>query len=498
MRFQALLAALIAVVFGSSFAPYDAGAATTFSAKPATATTKYFAVVDESTVPVAPTGVARPWGLRAAGFDGLSATWTSFVARPDQSVAAGPKGVLQMINGGLVASYDRAGHLQRGWPKDAGQFFGLAKGSPFVDHRAVYDTWTQRYWLTSGDQGSPLIYIAVSQTADPNGKWNVYGFAVTQIPHQLWDFNMFGLDRDTVSTSTHMLMLKGSKVTSLSNAIFVMPKAPMLQGSHNVTGTGFWDIAVDGKFPSSLEPVDAGAQSGAQMPGEAFVAASDTQPCATTPHGRCTQMYVLATSPGGPLALAVVKTPPYSASPLADTPACKRCLETVGPLMSTPAVYQNGEIDFATGTATTDYLSGLPAVFWGSIKPRFSGTRLTSASMAQSGTIAFANGQAAFLPSIMADPAGNLFVMFDASGRALDPSVYVAAHKATDPPGTMSAPRLLKRGTAAPPTHWYSYSWFPYGDYTAASYDPSSGVWFASQYAQSSASYGTYIVNVRL
>ena len=197
------------------------------------------------------------------------------------------------------------------------------------------------------------------------------------------------------------------------------------------------------------------------------------------------------------LSVAAAATPPYDASPLADTPACTRCLETVGPLMSTAAVYHAGSIDFAYGVGVPNYTKGSAGIFWGQLQPSFSGAAIASAKLGTHGTLSL-TGADAFLPSVMSDAAGTFYILFDGSGPKLDPSVYVAARRPTDPPGAMHSITLIKRGAGVPPTSWYTYKWFPYGDYTAASYDPSTGVWVSSQYARSSSTYGDYIANVRL
>lgn len=465
------------------------------TAKPARATAEFFAIVDEAKIaPTFPTQMSRAPREKTSttGFDGLTLPWTYFNSRPDQSIAVGPGGILQMVNGGYVALYDRKGHLYPGWPKDAGQFFGLPKGSQFVDHRAVYDTWTKRYWLTSGDYGQPLLYIAVSQSSNPNGKWNVYGFPVAP-PNKEWDFDMFGLDRDTVSISTS-LVSSNSRVRS-SNAVYVIPKAPMESGTGTITGNGFTDILVNGRAPLLIEPVLVNGYAGTSPPGELFLATPDTMPCNGEKHG-CREMYAFSIAQGK-LTVSLVRTPRIAASPLADTPACRRCLDVSGISMWTGGVYYHGVVYFAFGVGVPNYSTGIPGVFWGELKPRFSGTTLSNASLIEQGTLAFGD-RGAFLPSVMVDAGGNFFLVFDSSGPALNPSVYVAGRQPTDPPGKLTSMKLIKRGSAPPPASWIQRKFFPYGDYTAASFDPSSGVWVSSQYSASRTYYGDYVVNVRL
>lgn len=498
-----------------------------FTATPRQLVTQYFKVVDESQVGSAVVAARSPaWhpgldeskesvvaaksnneptsndqlfpaattssgkALPTSGFDGLGADWTYFVGRPDQSIASGPGGILQMINGGRIALYDRGGHLHRGWPKDAGEFLGLPLSSPCVDHRAIYDLWSQRYWVLTGCQG-PLVYVAVSQSSNPNGRWYVYGFDASLSSQVLWDFTMVGVDRNSIVYSTNLNTSTGSQVVHHTNSIYTIPKAPMESGTRFVTGNGFTNVVIGGKAPIAIEPVVVNPYGGAAPPGALFIATPDTL-CART----CREMYAFLIA-DGKLTMARASTPPMSTSPLADTPKCKKCLETVGIFMSTSGVYYRGLIYFATGTAVRGHGPATPGVFWGELRPQFSRNTLVSAALMQHGTVGFSGGQGAFLPSVMADAQGNFFLLFDGGGSKLSPSVYVAARRPSDPPGVMSSMKLLRRGSGAPPVSWEG-SYFPYGDYTAASYDPNSGVWFSSQYAKSSSVYGDYIVNVHL
>ena len=463
------------------------------TSKPAKATAQYFAVVDETKVPTTFPSQKGTAGKTksAAGFDGVALPWSYFNSRPDQSIAAGPAGILQMVNGGFVALYDHHGHHYPGWPKDAGQFFGLPKGSQFVDHRAIYDIWSKRYWLTSGDYAHPLIYVAVSQSANPNGKWNVYGFPVAPAGKE-WDFVMFALDRDTVSLSTSLV--SSGSLTRSSNAVYVIPKAPMESGVQNVTGNGFTNIAVTGKAPLFMEPVLVNAYAGVLPPGEMFLATPDTLPCSVENHG-CREMYAFLIA-HGKLTMSLVATPRITASPLADTPSCHRCLDVSGISMWTGGVYYRGVVYFAFGVRVASHHTGAPGIFWGELKPQFTDAKLANAPLVQHGTIALGD-RGAFLPAVMVDTHGNFFIVFDSSGPTLSPGVYVATRHPDDPPNTLTSMNLVKRGVAPPPTSWLGRKFFPYGDYTAASFDPSSGVWISSEYSISRIDYGDYIANVR-
>jgi hypothetical protein len=284
---------------------------------------------------------------------------------------------------------------------------------------------------------------------------------------------------------------------AISSDVFVIPKIALESGSPNPTATGFINVAINGTNLDTLQPVSVGP-AGTQPPGELFTSTYGFNfACATGVPSPCGQMFAFMISVRGSRAVlshAVVAVPPYTYVVAADTPACNYCLEAVGPMMATPPVYSRGTIDFAFGVgvpSTQKY--GVAATYWGQMRPTFSGGLLTTATLVQQGTIAFGGNQSAIFPSVMSDPRGNFYLLFDGTGPQLDPSVYVATHRIADPPGVMTSIQIVKLGRAAPPTPYSSY-----GDFTAASYDPATGVWFASQYAASTANYATYVTNVRL
>jgi len=439
-----------------------------------------------------------PGGVMARGFEGMREGYKTAVGRPDQSIAVGPQGILQSINSKL-ALYDRTGALRPGWPKEASRVFGLPASNYMVDPRAEYDTWDHRYWLAFLNQEAlGVIFLAVSKTSNPNGQWYVYGFNCSPPPNLFDDFTMFGLDQTTVSLTAHIGYKISPKHYTDSNAVFILPKAALESGAMNIAGTGFIDIALNGTNLDTFQPVMVQTVSGTPPPTELFASTYGFNfSCYDDQGGPCQQMFLVGITVHGShasLSHAVVKVPPYAFAPPADTPLCIYCIEAVGPMMTTPPVYERGIVDLAFGLGTpSDQPVGVASIFWAQLQPAFSGSRLTSAKLVQDGVVGFPGDQAATFPSVMANAAGDFFLMFDSMGPALNPSMFVSARHANDPPGVMTS-TLMLRGGLAPPEEGQ----FVYGDYTAASADPSGGIWFASEYGRSPSVYGTYIANVHL
>ena len=140
------------------------------------------------------------------GFDGLNFHDQRYanggnqfsVEPPDQGLCAGNGFVMESVND-VLAIYDKAGNKLVG-PVDLNTFYGYpaainrstgAYGPSITDPSCYYDAGTQRWFqvvLTldrvgtlSSLAGTNHLDIAVSQTADPTGAWNIYRLPVTSI-----------------------------------------------------------------------------------------------------------------------------------------------------------------------------------------------------------------------------------------------------------------------------------------------------------------------------
>lgn len=467
---------LVILSYGS-----PSSAATHFTATRHAASLIYHNVVDESRVSGEPRGsemVAMPPDLRVVtGFDGQHGPYRTPPERPDMGLGAGPQFVLQAINA-QIAAYSTSGKLLRGWPKAAAPFFGFPRSTYMVDPRVVYDTWDKRYWVAFLGPAPNGYYIAVSQTSDPSGKWYVYGYNISDGPKFGTDFTQLGIDRDAVSISTHLLNFQNGR--NIHTAIYSLDKRALERGDGDASVPGFADIAVNGIDLDTVEPVLALDPREKAVPGHLFVSTDGFNfPCYGGV-GTCREIYIfMLTRQGNKATLDAVglATPRYVYTPNADTPKCEACLETVGPMMTTSPELRNGLVTFAFGTGVKVGATRVAGILWGQLRPGFTGGHLVSASMFQDGVLAYPHGQAAFFPAVMTDDAGDLFMVFDGSSSSLDPSVFVAARKPSDPLNQLTSTILIRKGLAAPSVKYW-------GDYTAASFDDASdAVWVASEYA---------------
>lgn len=428
-------------------------------------------------------------------------------APPDQALAASSSWVLQGVNTSF-AVYNTSGTRQAGWPKTSVNFFGVPNpspagcaSSPFMsDPRAFYDPKDGRFWTamlevegafgvnTSCTEVS-RYWIAVSQTSNPNGTWNVYAFNMTGGTTNAADYTQFGFDQTAIYFTGNMFNQGGTAYEYAET--FGVLKSSMESGS-SATGYGFKQFTANGVLVDTVQPVENEASSG---PGVGLLINSfdmngdGTHNCQST---ACSGVVVWAIANPGQSTTsatgAIIATKTYILPPQADEPGCSGCVDTNDTRISGTPVYQQGLISFSLNTGLNNGTQVVPAAFWGQIKPTISGGTITGGSVFQSGNIHFAGDRAAFFGAMMATSSGNLLMVFDTMSNSIFPSIMYATRLTTDTKGKFEKSLYLKKGTAA----FFGGRW---GDYEAASYDGSANnTWFSAQY--SNGDWATFIGKV--
>jgi hypothetical protein len=178
---------------------------------------------------------------------------------PDMAVAGSPNWVFQGVNTAF-AVFDTNGHMQPGYPVFFGDFFGVPDPGACADHipfmsdpRAIYDPNDDRFIAAAlevegafGVNDCPfktLYWIAVSQTNDPRGSWNVYAFDMSLGTTNGADFTQIGLDDKGVYFSANMFNQAGDAYEYAE--IFGVSKAKMEAGQP-VVAHGFFNLTVSG------------------------------------------------------------------------------------------------------------------------------------------------------------------------------------------------------------------------------------------------------------
>jgi hypothetical protein len=485
------------------YAQRKAAAAHSNAVKPGTAPMKAPAK-SSSTATQTPGAISQ-----FAGMSDSAATCPFFggCQPPDQALAVSFSQVVQGVNTSF-AVYNLKGTLQPGWPKTAQSFFGIPNpGScsptgPFLsDPRAFYDQNFNRFWVAMLQvEGvvdtcpqSSTYWIAVSQTGNATGLWNVYHFDMTLGTANWADFTEFGFDQQAIYFSGNMFDFSTESYQYAE--YFAVRKIAMMNGQA-VTARGFVDptlnaIPLDTIQPTLGEALQAGGPLGGQ-----FIASQNINFGSGGCSSGCSGVVVFSISnPGnsGQTASATfVSTDGYSLPPAADEPGCAGCIDSGDTRINGTPAWHNGMITFSLNTAVNNGTQVVPAIFWGQIRVSLNDNgSIQSASDVQDGYLFYAGDGAAMYGATGADSDGDMFMVFAFSSGSFDPSVAYIARRVTRAPGTLSSDGgiFLEEGVAP----YLGHRW---GDYYALS--PSGvpftdEVWFSGEFANSSGDWSTEI-----
>ncbi len=431
---------------------------------------------------------------------------------PDQAVATSRSYVVQGVNTSF-AVYSTAGTLQTGWPKNAQNFFGVPNpgscdpAGPFLsDPRAFYDASDSRFWVAMlqvegafGLNSCPFLtryWIAVSQTSDPRGSWNVYAFDMSLGTTNAADYTQFGFDQQAIYFSGNMFNQAGSAYEYAE--IFGATKSTMENGQ-GVTAFGFSGLFVSSStkvLVDTVQPVEAQLASKYDGPrGGLFINSWNINGdpfgdnCFSTAcHGLSIWTLTKPGTSSTGLTFAFVNSATYILPPAADEPGCTQCIETLDTRISGTPPYRNGLISFALETGINNGSQVVPGIFWGQIAPQMndSGT-LTGAVLFQQGYYFYSGDGTASFGALMPDADGDLFMVFEFMNSSTNPEAAYTARRVTFSPGLFHDGGFILRKGDAPTSN------SRWGDFEATSFDGAGNVWFAGEYSASNADWSTYI-----
>ncbi|MGZ6339511.1 MAG: hypothetical protein ACXWNG_04015 [Candidatus Limnocylindrales bacterium] len=430
---------------------------------------------------------------------------------PDMAVAASPSWVFQGVNTSFEV-LNTAGHVQAGFPVSAQAFMGIplntcdtaAGGQAFLsDPRALYDPNDHRFWAAvlqvEGALGvattcpfKTAYYIAVSQTSDPRGSWNVYEFDMSAGTTNAADYTQIGLSDKALTFSANMFNQAGTAYEYAE--IFEANKARMEAGLGGFTADGFLNLQAAGPAGGFLvdtaqpamnltrgrsDPMFADTVDGPDLFTGNFCGNPTTDACSglllwtihnPTAHDR-----------GGPaptLSGDFVQTKTFAFPPAADQPTCNQCVDGNDLRIGATVMIRGDSLYAAWGTAVDNGTQIVPGIIWAQV-------HLDRHPWAQTGYYNFSGDTAATYPAVMPGNDGSLTMVFDRMGHTINPE---ARYIVRGPFGFFGPGRLLKAGEAPYRPTLCGTATIPvcrWGDYEAASTDGNGHIWVASQYANS-------------
>jgi hypothetical protein len=483
---------------------------------------------------------------------------------PDQGMCVGNGYVLETVND-VLRVFDTSGNPVTG-VVDQNTFYGYIPAinrttgvrGPFVtDPSCLYDAATQRWFhvvltldtLPNGAfTGKNHLDLAVSQTANPAGAWNIYRIPVQDdgtdgTPDHgcpltnagtghgpcLGDYPHIGADANGFYITTNEYAFFPDNIFMSAN-VYALPKAALASGAPSVTLTQFDTVGADGGNPGftlwpSQSPATGSYETGAG--GSEYFMSSNAAEEANG-DGDSTDLLVWAltntSSLNGAPALSLSHTTltvgQYGIPPKADQKAGDFPL---GQCLNIPscATFLNGEpdpfapeveshidsndtrmqqVDFANGklwgaldTALT--LNGVnkAGIEYFVVKPSVAGG-VVSAKLALQGYLGLTGNNLTY-PAIGVTPSGRGVMAFTVTGADYFPSAGYASidaqvgagdiHVASEGLGPADGFTSYKYYVGNPPrTRW--------GDYGAAAV-VGSHIWIASEYIHSACTLAQYL-----
>ncbi len=427
---------------------------------------------------------------------------------PDQALAVSYSWVLQGVNTSF-ALYNLSGALQSGWPKTAQSFFHVPNpgscdpAGPFLsDPRAFYDQNFNRFWVAMLQiEGSPIgdtcansstYWVAVSQSGNANGAWNVYHFDMTLGSTNFADYTEFGFDQQAIYFSGNMFSFNNG---SYQYAEYLSVRKLAMMNGASVTAYGNTDPTLNSTPLDTIQPTLGEAlQVGGPLSGQ-FIASEDINFGGGECSSGCSGVVVIAMSnPGFSNETAsglFVPTAGYSLPPNGDEPGCTGCIATNDTRISGTPVWHNGLITFALNTAVNNGTQVVPAIFWGQIAVFLNDNgSIESASVSQSGYFYYGGDGAAYYGTPVSDGDGDMIMPFGYSDSATNPEIAYTSRRVTLAPGTFHDGGVtLRSGDGV-------YTGSRWGDYSAASPQGvpfTNDVWFSGQYSTTSGDWSTWI-----
>lgn len=459
---------------------------------------------------------------------------------PDQALCVGNGFTFEMVNQ-VVTVYGAIGN-QLVPDATINEFYGLAPNirrtdpptyGPFVfDPVCLYDAQLQRFFVvnTGLDQdpftgeftGGSRLYIAVSSTNDPTGRFAYFSINTTAGDTTdtgcpcFDDFPHVGADANGFFISTNRFSVFGSDFNGAEiHAISKRGLAAAAAGSGpapQIVSINAGPVNGNPSFTVQPAVVPPGGQF---LPREYFLSTLDFD---TTSENRIAVWALANTAtlnnanPNLQLTRKVISSLQYSLEPnVVQKPGPHPLGDSVGEGLNrldsgsdmTGVTYADGKLWAATTTAVGGIGSKRDGVLWLQVRPTFNRGRVGGSVVAQ-GYVAVATNSV-FYPTVSVNASGVGAMVMAMAGPSIYPSLsYISMNGA----GVTGPVRVPQTG-AGPEDGFTCYAAYVgsrdrgcrWGDYSAAAADENGDIWMATEWIPSSArtelaNWGTYITRV--
>jgi len=420
---------------------------------------------------------ASPPAPSGAGFEGLDNSDNSALAGftvtpPDPQLAVGPSHVFEMVN--VVGRiYSRSGAVLQTFT--LASFFGVPTGFRDTDPKVLYDSLSGRWfasYVSFLDQPGSVndqarLHLAISQTSDPTGAWNVYFISYAQL---IPDYEAIGVTTDKLTVASNVFDIDTPNYFGVDTQ--VIEKADVMAGLPGAS--------------VRLTSLPRRADRFTVRPAQTLTSASDQY---LTTRANATTLTIIKIT-GTPAAGNVVEASATNRTMLAqnappDSAALGGTIDS-GDSRLLDAMWRDGRLWTSAsaacvpaGDSTTRSCAHVIEV----------DTTTTPPALVQD--IMFgASGQYFSWPALRTDASDDLYVSLTHTNSAIFAEARATGRLATDPQNTMSGSTVLRAGDVAHD----SSRW---GDYLGAAVDPvfPRCVWLVGEYAKNTAGFnwGTFL-----
>jgi hypothetical protein len=400
------------------------------------------------------------------------------VIPPDLHGAAGPDHLMEVLNSTFRIFNKTGGTVST---ISISSFYGFSSSNFYTDPRITYDPYNDR-WIAAicadvpgGNNG---VYVAVSQTSDPTGSWNIFNFDATGNGSDIYDYPALGFNKDWIVITGNIFNGSGffQKVKTL-----VFDKAALYAGSASTVST-FSDNSIFTLQPAvtyddAVNTVYLITNWNANSGGFGYLKLFTITGTVSTP------VYTAGSTVG-------VNQPWSTSSKDAPQLGSTNKIETNDTRVQN-AVYRNGSLYCAQTVFLPTSGANRSAAQWWQIDP-------SNATVTQFGRVddATATNFYAF-PSISVNSNNDVLLGYSTFSSSIYASSAYSFQANGDPVNTLQDPYVYKSGLA---TYYKTFGGGSnrWGDYTTTIIDPTDdSFWTLQEFASTpSNNWGTVWANV--
>ncbi len=413
-------------------------------------------------------------------FDGINIYSAGYIP-PDTNIAVGPNHIMETVNA-AYAIYNKNGVLILG-PKSLRSLWaglgGACAANNGGDTVVQYDKMADRWMMTQlGSLSSPYAEcIAISQTADPTGAYNLYSYAFGSNLNDYPKFGVWPTATNSAYLASYNLFANGS--TFAGAEICAYDRMGMIAGVASPAGlcyvlgsASYLPADLDGATP----PLDGTPGyfvnlSGSGLGGYAIKPDfSNSTATLTAMQGMTAAGYTRACGGGTCI----------------PQPGTTRLLDSLGDRLMYRLAFRMFPDHEAMVVNHSVAAGSATGVRWYEMRAPVSNSG--SFSLYQQGTFAPADSNYRWMGSAAMDQAGDIAIGYSVSSGATSPAIRYTGRAPGDTLGTMQSEATLQPGAGSQTgyTRW--------GDYSSLRIDPSDDCtfWYATEYYPISSSYGWY------